>query len=109
MFQFLLQKFTGSLSTTAPPQVQEFTDPSQLKKQLLDLVKNWPSDLLDVIELSPEDSIILSPLKDRWLWPVISPRASRDSIVLTGDAWHPMDSQSRTRCLLCSRGCRCLV
>ncbi|GMH09542.1 hypothetical protein Nepgr_011383 [Nepenthes gracilis] len=69
---------------------ERVTDPSELKKQARDLVKSWPSDLLDLIDLSPDDTILRSPLEDRWLWPVISPPASRGGVVLAGDAWHPM-------------------
>ncbi|GAB2300856.1 hypothetical protein Dimus_034891 [Dionaea muscipula] len=70
------------------------TDPFQLMKQAKELVKGWPSDLQDIIDNTPEreNTIIRSPLVDRWLWPGISPPpAPRGSnIVLAGDAWHPM-------------------
>lgn len=61
-----------------------------LKKQAKELVRNWPSELLSIIDLSPDDTIIRTPLVDRWLWPAISPSASDGKVVLVGDAWHPM-------------------
>ncbi|XP_038680315.1 monooxygenase 2-like isoform X2 [Tripterygium wilfordii] len=66
------------------------SDPSVLKKQAKELVRNWPSELLNLIDLTPDETIIRTPLVDRWLWPAISPPASTGKAVLVGDAWHPM-------------------
>ncbi|KAI8560556.1 hypothetical protein RHMOL_Rhmol04G0266700 [Rhododendron molle] len=74
-------------SSTPGPKI---TDPSVLKKQATEAVQNWPSELLNIINLTPDDTIIRTPLVDRWLWPTISPPASSGKIVLVGDAWHPM-------------------
>ncbi|XP_031483641.1 monooxygenase 2 isoform X1 [Nymphaea colorata] len=74
----------------SPSPVPKVKDPLLLKKEALDLVKNWPGELLDVIERTPEDTIVRTPLADRWLWPLISPQGSSDGVVLVGDAWHPM-------------------
>ncbi|KAM6561986.1 hypothetical protein CsatB_021984 [Cannabis sativa] len=68
----------------------KITDPVELKKQAKELVKNWPTDLLSIIDQTPDDTIIRTPLVDRWLWPTISPQASSGGVVLVGDAWHPM-------------------
>ncbi|KAJ7952569.1 FAD-dependent urate hydroxylase [Quillaja saponaria] len=68
----------------------KITDPSVLKKQAKDLVRNWPAELLNIIDLTPDDTVIKTPLVDRWLWPAISPPASAGRVVLVGDAWHPM-------------------
>lgn len=61
-----------------------------LKTKALELVQSWPSELLDVMEKTPDDTIIKTPLGDRWLWPVVSPSVSSGGVVLAGDAWHPM-------------------
>jgi 2-polyprenyl-6-methoxyphenol hydroxylase-like FAD-dependent oxidoreductase len=61
-----------------------------LKKQAKELVKNWPSELLNLIDLTPDETISKTPLVDRWLWPAISPPPSTGATVLVGDAWHPM-------------------
>lgn len=61
-----------------------------LKKQAREMVKNWPSELLNIIDQTPDDTIIRTPLVDRWLWPAISPPVSSGQVVLVGDAWHPM-------------------
>ncbi|KAI8560563.1 hypothetical protein RHMOL_Rhmol04G0267400 [Rhododendron molle] len=74
-------------SSTPGPKI---TDPSVLKKQATEAVQNWPSELLNIINLTPDDTIIRTPLVDRWLWPTISPPASSGKIVLVDDAWHPM-------------------
>ncbi|CAO2819460.1 unnamed protein product [Amaranthus hypochondriacus] len=66
------------------------TNPQEVKRQAMELVKNWPSELLNTIELTPDDTIIRSALEDRWLWPVITPPVSKGGVVLAGDAWHPM-------------------
>ncbi|XP_052210391.1 monooxygenase 2-like [Diospyros lotus] len=66
------------------------TDPAALKKQAKELVRNWSLELLSMIDLTPDDAIIKSPLADRWLWPAISPPAFVGKTVLVGDAWHPM-------------------
>ncbi|MCD7465591.1 hypothetical protein HAX54_001599 [Datura stramonium] len=68
----------------------KITDPSTLRQQAEQLVRNWPTDLINLINLTPDDTIIRSSLVDRWLWPSISPPVSTGSIVLVGDAWHPM-------------------
>lgn len=78
---------TSSTCLIAGPKV---TDPIKLKKQAKDLVENWPAELLNIIDLTPNDTIIRTPLVDRWLWPGISPPASKGKVVLVGDAWHPM-------------------
>ncbi|XP_018500174.2 monooxygenase 2 isoform X1 [Pyrus x bretschneideri] len=68
----------------------KITDGPFLKKQVTELVEDWPSDLLNIIDNTPDDTIIGTPLVDRWLWPGISPSASAGRVVLVGDAWHPM-------------------
>lgn len=68
----------------------KITDPSVLRRQTKELLNNWPSDLLNIIDLTPDDTIIRTPLVDRWLWPAVSPPASTGKVVLVGDAWHPM-------------------
>ncbi|XP_049411880.1 monooxygenase 2-like [Solanum stenotomum] len=68
----------------------KITDPSILRQQAEQLVRNWPTELINLINLTPDDTIIRTSLVDRWLWPSISPPASTGSIVLVGDAWHPM-------------------
>lgn len=47
-------------------------------------------DIQDIINHTADDMIIRTPLMDRWLWPAISPSASSGSVVVVGDAWHPM-------------------
>jgi 2-polyprenyl-6-methoxyphenol hydroxylase-like FAD-dependent oxidoreductase len=66
------------------------TDASILKKEAKELVENWPPELLNIMDSTPDDTIIRSPLVDRWLWPMISPAVSAGRVVLVGDAWHPM-------------------
>lgn len=68
----------------------KITDPSILKQQAKQLLRNWPTDLINLINLTPDGTIIRTSLVDRWLWPSISPPASTGSIVLVGDVWHPM-------------------
>ncbi|XP_030524778.1 monooxygenase 2 isoform X2 [Rhodamnia argentea] len=74
----------------SPSPGPKITDPSILKNQSRELVRNWPSELLNIIDRTPRDTIIRTPLVDRWLWPMVSPSASSGSVVLVGDAWHPM-------------------
>jgi 2-polyprenyl-6-methoxyphenol hydroxylase-like FAD-dependent oxidoreductase len=69
----------------------KITDPAALKREALDLIRGWPSDLLGVMGSTPESAVVRTPLVDRWLWPGLAPRASKGgSVVLAGDAWHPM-------------------
>ncbi|KAK9716317.1 hypothetical protein RND81_06G225000 [Saponaria officinalis] len=75
-------------SSTSPE--SKVTDPTQLKRRARDLVQNWPSELLNVIDDTPNDMIIRSPIEDRWLWPMLTPPVSKGKVVLVGDAWHPM-------------------
>nr|CAD1818509.1 unnamed protein product [Ananas comosus var. bracteatus] len=49
------------------------TDPSALKKEALDLVQTWPQELLDIMRNTPDDTVVKTPLVDRWLWPGLSP------------------------------------
>lgn len=72
--------------TTGP----RITDPTILKDQTMELVKNCPEELLNIINATPDETIIRTPLVDRWLWPMITPSASSGFVVLVGDAWHPM-------------------
>ncbi|KAI3931683.1 hypothetical protein MKW92_051384 [Papaver armeniacum] len=80
MFRCLPQKFTGP----------KITDPAVLKNEAQKLVRNWPSELLEIIDRTPDDTIIKTPLVDRWLWPKVTPSVSSGGVVLVGDAWHPM-------------------
>ncbi|XP_010919743.1 monooxygenase 2-like [Elaeis guineensis] len=66
------------------------SDPYVLKQEALDLVRSWPQELLDVMQKTPEDVVIKTPLADRWLWPGFSPPAWANGVVVVGDAWHPM-------------------
>lgn len=75
------------LNSMAGPKI---TDPSALKNQAKELVRNWPPELLNTIDSTPDDTVIWTPLGDRWLWPATSPPASAGRVVLVGDAWHPM-------------------
>ncbi|GAV61317.1 FAD_binding_3 domain-containing protein [Cephalotus follicularis] len=68
----------------------KITDPSILKKKAKELLRNWPEELLHIIDVTPDDTVTRTPLVDRWLWPAISPSASTGRVVLVGDAWHPM-------------------
>ncbi|KAF6158817.1 hypothetical protein GIB67_012460 [Kingdonia uniflora] len=74
----------------SPSPGPKITDASMLKKQACELVRSWPSELLDIIDKTPDDTIIRTPLVDRWLWPITSPSAASGGVVLVGDAWHPM-------------------
>lgn len=58
--------------------------------QAQEVVEGWPPELLALIDQTPDDTISKTPLVDRLLWPLVSPPASRDKVVLVGDAWHPM-------------------
>ncbi|KAM7274205.1 hypothetical protein ACFE04_028869 [Oxalis oulophora] len=78
------------ICVNSPSTGPKITDPSILKSHAKELVKNWPRELRDLIDLSPDDTISRTPLVDRWLWPGISPPASTGKVVLVGDAWHPM-------------------
>ncbi|KAE9613127.1 hypothetical protein Lal_00027414 [Lupinus albus] len=68
----------------------KITDSSLRKKLARELIRNWPSELLNIVDSTPDDTVIRTPLVDRWLWPSITPPASAGSVVLVGDAWHPM-------------------
>ncbi|XP_010538404.1 PREDICTED: uncharacterized protein LOC104812767 isoform X2 [Tarenaya hassleriana] len=68
----------------------KITDPVVLKKQAKELLRTWPEDLQNLIDLTPDETVSRTPLVDRWLWPGIAPPASRGRVVLVGDAWHPM-------------------
>lgn len=67
------------------------TDPSILRQEAKELVRDWPvADMLNLINLTADDTLTRNPLYDRWLWPLISPRPCSGRTVLLGDAWHPM-------------------
>ncbi|KAL2489702.1 FAD/NAD(P)-binding oxidoreductase family protein [Forsythia ovata] len=74
----------------SPSPGPKITDPSLLRQKTEELVDNWSTELLNIIKSTPDDTIIRTPLVDRWLWPGISPPASTGKVVLVGDAWHPM-------------------
>ncbi|XP_068635500.1 monooxygenase 2-like isoform X2 [Aristolochia californica] len=68
----------------------KITNPSILKRQALELVGGWNSELLVAINATPDETVSKTPLADRWLWPMVSPSVSAGGVVLAGDAWHPM-------------------
>lgn len=85
MFEHLKSKTNQSL--ISGPKI---TDPSILRQETENLLRDWPSELLSIVKSTPDDTIIRTPLVDRWLWPGITPPASSGKVVLVGDAWHPM-------------------
>lgn len=68
----------------------KITDPTLLKKEALQLVHNWPKELVEIIENTPDESFVRTPLVDRWLWPFVGPKSTSGGVALAGDAWHPM-------------------
>ncbi|KAK1274215.1 hypothetical protein QJS04_geneDACA012518 [Acorus gramineus] len=74
----------------SPSPGRKISDSSLLKKKAQDMVKSWPSEILDVIDKTLDETISKTPLVDRWLWPWIRPSGSSGRVVLAGDAWHPM-------------------
>ncbi|KAK4434883.1 Monooxygenase 2, partial [Sesamum alatum] len=74
----------------SPSPGPKIIDPSILREETVKLIKGWSTELLDILKSTPDDTIIRTPLADRWLWPGINPPASRGNVVLVGDAWHPM-------------------
>ncbi|KAL8150909.1 hypothetical protein V2J09_020717 [Rumex salicifolius] len=66
------------------------TGPQEVKEKAKDLVRNMQPELLEMIEHTPGNKIVRSPLEDRWLWPGITPAAFKGRVVVAGDAWHPM-------------------
>ncbi|WVZ11999.1 hypothetical protein V8G54_016529 [Vigna mungo] len=74
----------------SPSPGPKITDSLVLKNQAKELVKDWSSELLNIVDSTPDDTVIKTPLVDRWLWPAISPGASAGRVVVVGDAWHPM-------------------
>ncbi|XP_031400198.1 monooxygenase 3 isoform X1 [Punica granatum] len=78
------------LCFNSPSPGPRITNPSILKEQSRQIIWNWPLDIQDIIYHTADDTIIQTPLMDRWLWPALSPSASSGSVVVVGDAWHPM-------------------
>ncbi|XP_071696457.1 monooxygenase 2-like [Rutidosis leptorrhynchoides] len=74
----------------SPAPGPKITDPLVLKNQTKELIKKWPSEFQNIINATPDDTIIRTPIADRWLWPGLSPPVSSGGVVLVGDAWHPM-------------------
>ncbi|XP_028772879.1 monooxygenase 2 isoform X1 [Neltuma alba] len=74
----------------SPSPGPRITDPSVLKKEAKKLVAKWPSELMNIMECSPDETVSRTPLVDRWLWPGLNPAASSGRVVVVGDAWHPM-------------------
>lgn len=68
----------------------KITDPNLLKREALQLVQNWPKELVETIEDTPAENFVRTPLVDRWLWPVVGPKSTLGGVALAGDAWHPM-------------------
>ncbi|EPS73596.1 hypothetical protein M569_01159, partial [Genlisea aurea] len=74
----------------SPSPGSKITDPSILRGESEKLLRGWPEELFGLIKLTPDESIVRSPLVDRWLWPGITPSPSNGNVVVVGDAWHPM-------------------
>lgn len=85
-----LTKVYWFICYNSPSPGPKVMDPVALKKQAKELVRKWPEELLNLIDLSQDETISKTPLVDRWLWPGLSPPASKHRVVLVGDAWHPM-------------------
>ncbi|GLJ39524.1 hypothetical protein SUGI_0807730 [Cryptomeria japonica] len=74
----------------SPSPGPKMTDPTILRKEVSQLVREWPRELIQTIENTPDGAILRTPLVDRWLWPIVSPKSTKGGIALAGDAWHPM-------------------
>ncbi|KAH9316221.1 hypothetical protein KI387_024848 [Taxus chinensis] len=74
----------------SPSPGPKITDPNILRQEVFQLVHKWPKELIQTIENTPDGSFLRTPLEDRWLWPVVSPKSTVGGVALAGDAWHPM-------------------
>ncbi|PKA47643.1 Zeaxanthin epoxidase, chloroplastic [Apostasia shenzhenica] len=74
----------------SPSPGPRINDPKVLKKEALSLMRGWPSELINIMQNTPDDVVVKTPLVDRWLWPGFTPSVSSGQVVVVGDAWHPM-------------------
>ncbi|KAL9259086.1 Monooxygenase 2-like protein [Drosera capensis] len=66
------------------------TNPAKMKEFVLNNLGKVPDEIRRVIEISKEEDIICSPLRNRAPWEILFGNVSKDNVCVTGDAFHPM-------------------
>ncbi|XP_031265982.1 monooxygenase 2-like [Pistacia vera] len=78
--------FTWSTSS----QDKELASPAEMKQFVLSKFNNLPDKVKAVLENTPLESIISSPLRYRHPWEVLWGNISKGNVCVAGDALHPM-------------------
>ncbi|MCO5583018.1 hypothetical protein L7F22_036924 [Adiantum nelumboides] len=68
----------------------KLADVELVREEALNLVRGWPSMIIEAIDRSPSETLSRRGLGDRWMWPALGPRLYKDGVTLAGDAMHPM-------------------
>ncbi|GLJ54859.1 hypothetical protein SUGI_1178120 [Cryptomeria japonica] len=65
-------------------------DPLRIREFSSSLLKDFPSQIKDVIGLTATDSLNMAVLRFKWPWDILNNSAYKGSVTAAGDAVHPM-------------------
>ncbi|CAH8305577.1 unnamed protein product [Eruca vesicaria subsp. sativa] len=76
--------------THTSTELDEKTDPENIKEFVLNKLKDLPENITNVVETTDLDSIVMSRLKYRPPWELLWANIAKDNVCVAGDALHPM-------------------
>jgi 2-polyprenyl-6-methoxyphenol hydroxylase-like FAD-dependent oxidoreductase len=76
--------------THSSPEIDEETNPEDLKEFVLSKLKDLPENIKSVVETTDLDSMVMSRLKYRPPWELLWANITKDNVCVAGDALHPM-------------------
>ncbi|CAN8276763.1 unnamed protein product [Cochlearia groenlandica] len=76
--------------THTSTELDEETNPENLREFVLRKVKDLPENIKSVVETTDLDSMVMSRLKYRPPWELLWANITKDNVCVAGDALHPM-------------------
>ncbi|EOA32464.1 hypothetical protein CARUB_v10015741mg [Capsella rubella] len=68
----------------------EETSPENIKQFVLDMIRDLPKNIKNVVETTDLDNMVMSRLKYRPPWELLWANIAKDNVCVAGDALHPM-------------------
>ncbi|KAH9694633.1 Monooxygenase 2 [Citrus sinensis] len=87
-FQQFLGKAFGKISLIVDKELEG--NPDKTKQFVLSKCHDLPEQVKAIVENTPLDSILVSPLRYRYPWEVLWGNISKGNVCVAGDAFHPM-------------------
>jgi 2-polyprenyl-6-methoxyphenol hydroxylase-like FAD-dependent oxidoreductase len=65
-------------------------DPKSILEKAMEILGDYPEEILDIVKKTQIDTLTLTPLSLRWPWAVLFGKLCKGNVCVAGDAMHPM-------------------